>query len=95
VCGIVNRAAEKQKLAHAHTLLSALYVQKIDSCQRPCLCDGGTSYLVQKYVGVLISLWLFLFPVCSRTKRTFLGWVKEVRTTTSCVCVELRGEYVE
>jgi hypothetical protein len=38
------------------------------------------------YVGVLISLWLFLFHlrvVCSTTKRIFLGWVKEVRTTKS------------
>jgi hypothetical protein len=30
---------------------------------------------------VLISLWLFLFPICSTKKNNFLGWVKEVRTT--------------
>jgi hypothetical protein len=35
------------------------------------------------HVGMLISLWLFLFPVCSTTKRIFFGWVKEVRTTKS------------
>jgi hypothetical protein len=38
------------------------------------------------YVGVLISLWLFLFHplvVCSSTNGIFLGWVKEVRTTKS------------
>jgi hypothetical protein len=35
------------------------------------------------YVRALISLWLFLFPVCSTTKRIFLGWVQEVRTTKS------------
>jgi hypothetical protein len=29
------------------------------------------------------------FPICSTTKRIFLGWVKEVMS------VELRGEYVE
>jgi hypothetical protein len=33
------------------------------------------------YVRVLISLWRFLFPICSTSKRIFLGWVKEVRTT--------------
>jgi hypothetical protein len=32
------------------------------------------------YVGVLISLWLFLFAA---QPRIFLGWVKEVRTTKS------------
>jgi hypothetical protein len=36
-----------------------------------------------KYVGVLISLWLFLFPICSIRKLIFLGWVKEVTTTKS------------
>jgi hypothetical protein len=35
------------------------------------------------YVRVLISLWFFLIPICSTTKRIFLGWVKEVRTTKS------------
>jgi hypothetical protein len=30
-------------------------------------------------------------PTCSKTKRSSLGWVKEVRTTKSLVCVELRG----
>jgi hypothetical protein len=39
-----------------------------------------------KYVGVLISLWLFLLHlrvVCSTTKIIFVGLVKEVRTTKS------------
>jgi hypothetical protein len=38
------------------------------------------------YVGVLISLWLFLFPIflfAAQPKEFFLGWVKEVRTTKS------------
>jgi hypothetical protein len=35
------------------------------------------------------------FPIFSTTQILFLGWVKEVRTTKSQVCVELRGEYVE
>jgi hypothetical protein len=38
------------------------------------------------YVGVLVSLWLFLFHlwvVCSTTKIIYLGWVKEVRTMKS------------
>jgi hypothetical protein len=46
-------------------------------------------FLLQKnncYVGVLISLWFFLFPTCSTTKRIFLGWVKEVRTTKPKLC---------
>jgi hypothetical protein len=34
-----------------------------------------------RYVGVLISLWLFLFA--AQQNRIFLGWVKEVRTTKS------------
>jgi hypothetical protein len=33
------------------------------------------------YVGVLISLWLFIFSYLQHNKRIFLGWVKEVRTT--------------
>jgi hypothetical protein len=41
----------------------------------------------------LLSIWRYdlrkaadkflAFPICSITKRTFLGWVKEVRTTKS------------
>jgi hypothetical protein len=31
------------------------------------------------------------FPICGTTKRIFLEWVKEVRTTKSQVRVELRG----
>jgi hypothetical protein len=42
------------------------------------------------YIGADKSL---AFPICSTTKRIFLGWVKEVRTTKSCV--ELRREYVQ
>jgi hypothetical protein len=34
------------------------------------------------------------FPICSTTKRIFLGKDKEVRTTKSYKRVELRGEYV-
>jgi hypothetical protein len=36
---------------------------------------GGT------YVGVAFPI--SYFPICSTTKRIFLGWVKEVRTTKS------------
>jgi hypothetical protein len=38
------------------------------------------------YVGMLISLWLFLFPIflfAAQPKEFFFGWVKEVRTTKS------------
>jgi hypothetical protein len=34
------------------------------------------------------------FLICSTTKRIFLGWVKEVRTTKSQMC-GAQGEYVE
>jgi hypothetical protein len=34
------------------------------------------------------------FPICSTTKRIFLGWVKEVRTMKYKVC-GAQGEYVE
>jgi hypothetical protein len=46
-----------------------------------CLCECE-----ETYVAVFISLRFFLFsyfPICSTTKRIFLGWVKEVRTTKS------------
>jgi hypothetical protein len=47
------------------------------------LPNHNSSYPSSLYVGVLISLWLFLFPICSTTKRIFLGWVKQGRTTKS------------
>jgi hypothetical protein len=40
----------------------------------------------QTYVGVLISLWLFLLPIflfTAQPKEFFLGWVNEVGTTKS------------
>jgi hypothetical protein len=37
----------------------------------------------------------FALPICSTTKRIFLGWIKEVRTTKPLVCGAQRGEYVE
>jgi hypothetical protein len=45
-----------------------------------------------RYVGVLISLWLFLFA--PQTKEFFLDWLKKLEQR-SHKCVELRGEYVE
>jgi hypothetical protein len=39
------------------------------------------------YVGVLVSLWLFLFPICRTSKRFFVfGWVKEAIEMKSKVC---------
>jgi hypothetical protein len=46
------------------------------------------------YVGVLISFWLSLFPICSTTKEFFLDGLKKLQQR-SHKCVELRGEYVE
>jgi hypothetical protein len=44
------------------------------------------------YVGVLISLWLFLFA--AQPKEFFLGGLKKLEQRNH-KCVELRGEYVE
>jgi hypothetical protein len=44
------------------------------------------------YVGVLISLWLFLFS--AQPKEFFLDGLKKLQQR-SHKCVELRGEYVE
>jgi hypothetical protein len=49
------------------------------------------------YLGVLISLWLFLFPVflfSAQPKEFFLDGLKNLEQR-SHTCVELRGEYVE
>jgi hypothetical protein len=45
-----------------------------------------------KYVGVLISLWLFLFA--AQPKEFFLNKLKKSEQR-SHKCVELTGEYVE
>jgi hypothetical protein len=44
------------------------------------------------YVGVLISLWLFLFA--AQPKELFLDGIKKLEQR-SHKCVQLRGEYVE
>jgi hypothetical protein len=44
------------------------------------------------YVGVLISLWLFLFA--AQAKEFFLGGLKKLEQR-SHKCVELREKYVE
>jgi hypothetical protein len=44
------------------------------------------------YVGLLISLWLFLFA--AQQKQFFLDGLKKLEQR-SRKCVELRGEYVE
>jgi hypothetical protein len=45
-----------------------------------------------QYVGVLISLWLFLFP--AQPKEFFFDGLKKLEQR-SHKCVELRGEYIE
>jgi hypothetical protein len=45
-----------------------------------CAVEMGSDAMI--YVGVLIKS----FSICSTTKRIFLGWFKEVRTTKSQVC---------
>jgi hypothetical protein len=49
------------------------------------------------YVGVLISLWLFLFSIfvfAAQPKEFFLDELKKLEHR-SHECVELRGQYVE
>jgi hypothetical protein len=46
----------------------------------------------RRYVGVLISLWIFLFA--AQPKEFFLDGLKKLERR-SYKCVELRGEYVE
>jgi hypothetical protein len=46
------------------------------------------------YLGVLISLWLFLFSYLQHTKRIFLRWVQKLEQRIH-KCVELRVEYLE
>jgi hypothetical protein len=49
------------------------------------------------YVGVLKSLWFYLFPVflfAAQPKEFFLDGLKKLEQR-SHKCVELRGEYVE
>jgi hypothetical protein len=46
----------------------------------------------EKYVGMLISLWRFLFA--AQPKEFFLDGLKKLEQR-SHKCVELRGEYVE
>jgi hypothetical protein len=50
------------------------------------------SLKITKCIGVLISLWLFLFA--AQPKEFFLDGIKNLEQP-SHKCVELRGEYVE
>jgi hypothetical protein len=47
---------------------------------------------LRRYVGVLISLWLFLFA--AQPKEFFFDGLKKLEQR-SHKCMELRGEYVE
>jgi hypothetical protein len=38
---------------------------------------------IPRGAGEILALPISYFPICNTTKRTFLGWVKEVRTTKS------------
>jgi hypothetical protein len=53
--------------------------------------------IVINYIGVLISLWRFVFPIFlfeAQPKEIFLDGLKKLEQR-SHKCVELRGEYVE
>jgi hypothetical protein len=57
----------------------------------------GNNFRPNKYVGVLISLWIFLFsifPFAAQPKEFFLDGLKKLEQR-SHKCVELRREYVE
>jgi hypothetical protein len=52
---------------------------------------------INRYVGVLISLWLFLYHLllsAAQPKEFFLGGLKKLEQR-SHKCVVLKGEYVE
>jgi hypothetical protein len=68
-------------------------------CQEPYFdqYDFPTAMTLKSYVGVLRSLWLFLFPIfllAAQPKEFFLDELKKLEQR-SHKCVELRGEYVE
>jgi hypothetical protein len=53
--------------------------------------------IVEIYVWMLISFWLFLFPIflfAAQRKEFFLDGLKKLEQR-SHKCVELKGEYVE
>jgi hypothetical protein len=67
------------------------------SLYRLCCSGSDCGIITVKYVGVLISLWLFLFPIfllAAQPKEFFLDGLKKLEQR-SHKCVELRGEYVE
>jgi hypothetical protein len=58
---------------------------------------AGHLALLEVYLGVLISIWLFLFPIflfAAQRKEFFLDGLKKLEQR-SHKCVELREEYVQ
>jgi hypothetical protein len=61
------------------------------------LSTDYTALHPRRYIGVLISLWLFLFPIflfAAQPKELFLDGLKKLEQR-SHKCVKLWGEYVE
>jgi hypothetical protein len=65
------------------------------------LSDADSKYVLHEYkqamniyVGVLISLWLFLFSYLQHNQKNFLDGLKKLEQRTH-KCVELRGDHVE
>jgi hypothetical protein len=54
----------------------------------------ATFKVIRRGADKSLALVIACFPICSTTKRIFLGCVKEVRTTKSYLC-GAQGEYVE
>jgi hypothetical protein len=62
-----------------------------------CYVDSLHEKCIPLHLGMLISLWLFLFPIllfAAQPKEFFLDSLKKLEQR-SHKCVELRGEYVE
>jgi hypothetical protein len=72
-------------LTHVEAVLNADLVSSYPVVDMTSINMGANSASIFlhicTYVGVLISLRLFLFSYLQPTKRIYLGWVKEVRTT--------------
>jgi hypothetical protein len=66
-------------------------ISSVTSCTEE-IANQGNLANHKNYVGVLISLWLFLFA--AQPKEFFLDRLKKL-AQRSHQCVELRGEYVE
>jgi hypothetical protein len=80
-----------------YSTATAFFIFRSGLSDRRINCNRICKVLLYKYVDVLISLWLFLFPIflfAVQLKEFLLDGLKKFEQR-SHKCVELRGEYVE